>query len=424
MKRTLILISAIVLASCSSSDDVSSGDAYIKFYGGNASYELKDMILTNDQAGIVFFGNKTLTGDVSTFFTLIADMEGRELSRLEYRIFEDEGVVGFSEFNMEASRIAAIDNGYLVVGTRLYIDLNDPLGTPRPLAIWGELNASFELVGNWNVLGDSVNAFYGVDITQSSDGGVILSGYTDVNGTNDFFYSKFGGTEDEWSRIQTRPGSDDRLVRALPYEDGSIVLVGRTDTPSDDGEGGVNIERTVVSTNGTILNSQIYGLSDATNSNRDDFPTDMIAISGGFAVVGRSVGTSETKPFLLRVDLTGASSDDTLYNTEFLNRNAGATGLARTGVNDYFVIGTVEDFVTDEANGEQRGDEVLTMLTDQDGTIRGTWNTYGLINGNESGVRVLKASDGSMLVGSTYDFGSGLLQFALLKMNVEGELKK
>ncbi len=423
MKRTLILISAIVLASCSSSDDVSPGDAFIKFYGGNASYVLKDMILTSDQSGVVFFGNKTIAGDVSTFFTLLADIDGREISRLEYRILEDEGVVGFSEFNMQASRIAAIDNGYLVVGTRLFIDQNDPLSTPRPLAIWGELNASFELVGDWNVVGDSVNAFYGIDITQSIDGGVILSGYTDVNGTNDFFYRKFGGTEDEWSRIQTRPASDDRLVRALPYSDGSIVLVGRTDTPSDDGEGGVNIERTVVSTNGTILNSQIYGLSDATNSNRDDYPTDMIAIAGGFAVVGTSTGTSESKPFLLRVDLTGASSDDALYSTEFLNRNAGATGLARTSVNDYFVIGTVEDFVTD-GTSEQRGDEVLTMLTDQDGSIKGTWNTYGLINGNETGVRVLKAPDGSMLVGSTYDFGSGLFQFALLKMNVEGELKK
>jgi len=144
--------------------------------------------------------------------------------------------------------------------------------------------------------------------------------------------------------------------------------------------------------------------------------------------VGISELSGSAKPFVMLVDLTGASADELIYEDVFPSGgnavNAGANAVTLTKTNDIFVSGTIRDF-TDAADGDlNKGDQVFVMRTDQDGTALSDYRHYGLINGEERAVRALTAPDGSIFLGATYDFGPGVSQFALLKMNVEGDLKQ
>jgi len=420
MNKFFIVFALVVCASCSTSEDVNPSDTFVKFYGDKAAYELKDMIFTTDNQGLILFGSRTgvkvvdsetvIDSVFSRFFLIQVDITGKVIRRREY---------GF-EFGVEASRIKAVADGYLVIGTQI-TDVSTRV-------VWGSMNENFEQP-SFEAYGPVPSShYYGVDISETSDGGVVLAGYTDVNGTNDLFYSKIGGTLPEWDRVQTRLGSDDRLIRSMPYENGGLVLVGRTDTPSDDGEGGINVERTIISSDGVIVNSGIYGITNLSSPNWDDTPYDVIEKPGGFAIVGISEFAGASKPFVMLVDLTGASSDEVIYETEFPSGsnavNAGANAVTLTKTNDLFISGTISDFLDPADGGQNKGDELFVMRADQDGTALNAFKNYGLINGEERAVRALTAPDGSIFIGATYDFGPGVTQFALLKMNVEGELKQ
>jgi len=412
MNRLLILIAFLVLVSCTF-EETAPSDTFVKFYGGNAEFELNDMILTSDNAGIVMFGtrrgvkildNGNVIDSVMTGFILLrTDLSGKELARKEYRF----------AYDVQASRIQTIDGGYMFVGTQLPSGL---LSNPR--AIYGRVNESFN-DPTFGVVESPTSAYYGIDINEFSDGGLFVAGYTDENGTNDFFYRKVGGIN-PWSRIQTRFSSDDRLVRAMPIDNDSFVLIGRTDTPAENGDGGVNVERTIINDEGLIVNSLVYGSSEIGLS--DQIPSDVIEKPGGYAIAGSTYVGSTVKPFLMLVDLTGASSSTLTYSSDLEDFSMEGVSLTQTRFNDYFMVGTVMDYTSKE-EGDKEND-VMVMRTDQSGVFQGAWENHGLINGNEKGVRVLTAPDGSIYVGATYDFGGGLPQFALLKMNAEGELKK
>ena len=66
----------------------------------------------------------------------------------------------------------------------------------------------------------------------------------------------------------------------------------------------------------------------------------------------------------------------------------------------------------------------MVMRTDQAGDRINSVKNFGVENGDDLAVRAFTTPDGSILVGGTYDFGGGQKRFALLKLNVNGELKQ
>ena len=415
-----------MLLSCTNDIEISPEETYVKYFGGNANFELKDMILRSDgNEGVVMLGVRE-TEDEAGFGALRRD--GYLIEADEAGNMLNKDTLTLSPFNFEASKITAISEGYLVVGS-------NPLEFPGSLAAWAELDNNLEMVGGWQFVGDSISDYFGVDINVTSDGGVLIAGYTDTNGDNDFFYSKRGGTSADWDRIQTRANSDDRLVRALATSDGNFAIFGRTDAISEAGESGVNVERSVIDQQGVITNSLIYGTSvdrGGIDNDIDDIPYDVIEKPGGFTVVGDARNGIDSYPFLMNVDLTGAVTNVVNFESDFttdIDLTGSAFGVTQSLSNDFIIVGELVDFVeivssAGDRSRKSKNNELMVMRTDQSGTRIGDVRNFGVENGDDKAVKVLTATDGSILVGATYDFGRGRTQFALLKMNVEGELKQ
>lgn len=430
MKKFLLFVPLLVFLSCGGDNEIEPGATYIKYFGGEGTYELKDMILRADgNEGVVMFGIRDGAdgngGIRRDGYIIEADGNGNLVNELRLPLTDANG--DEAPYAFEASRITAIDGGYLVVGS----NINEHAGS---IAAWAQLDSNLEMVGSWDFVGDSVNNYYGVDINVTADGGVLVAGYTDDNipRDNDFFYTKVGGTATDWSRIQRRANSDDQLVRALPTSGGDFAIFGRTDAISEAGELGVNVERSIIDQEGVIINSLIYGTSVDRGAGIittiDDIPYDVIEKPGGFTVVGDASDVG-SYPFMMNVDLTGAVTNIVNFENDFATPEltGRAFGVTQSLSNDFIVIGELIDFVEKDKKGDpvkSKNNELMVMRTDQSGARVGGVSNFGLENGEDKGVRVLTAPDGSILVGGTFDFGGGLSEIALLKMNVEGELKQ
>lgn len=446
MKKFIFLIPLVLLLSCNSGADISPADTYVKFYGGGASYELLDMTLRADgQEGVVLLALRTgdlfddagelLEANRSDLYVVVTNGVGN--AEFEQRIPIISNLLGSLNEDALVQRPARItaksDGGYYVVTTTSSAPIADP-SNDALLAVWAEYDNSFELTGatpsNWNAVGDTIANFYGIDIAAASDGGVVVAGYYDSNGSNDLFYDKIGGAQ-EWSRRRDRTG-DDRAVRLFALSNGKYALFSRTDVASTDGEGGANVERRIILPTGIIDNSLTYGITWQDDSGNDlpnvlhDVPYDVIEKPGGFAVVGASFQNSqlsgESIPFFMNVDLTGANADEVDYRLELQTGNSNqsfgrAIGLTQTTTNDFIIVGEVDGL-------EDNGKEIMILKADQAGELIAEPIRYGLLNGDESARRALTAADGSIYVGTTYDFGGGLSQIGLLKLNADGELKQ
>lgn len=425
MKRYLFPISLIILLSCFGIEDVSLGDTFVKYYGGDASFELKDMIFRSDgDRGVVMLGVRADIGDGGERrdgYVIKIDENGNLLKEGVTLSLNTEIT---QSYHFEASRITAIDGGgYLLIGS----NTNQHQGV---VAAWTQVDDKLEMVGDWKFVGDSINNYYGVDICSTSDGGVLVAGYTDANGDNDFFYYKIGGTSATWSRIQERANSDDQLVRVLPISGENFAIFGRTDAISETGELGINVERSIIDQEGIIINSLIYGTSvergNGIDNNIADIPYDVIESPGGFAIAGEAISSTGSYPFMMNVDLTGAVTNVVNYETEFASNGISgrAFGVTQSLSNDFILVGELIDFIDTAGKvTKPKNNELMVMRTDQFGVRLGEINNFGVENGEDKAVRVLTDTEGNILVGATYDFGSELEKFALLKMNVQGELK-
>ena len=436
--KKFYLIPLVLIFGCSSITDITPEETFVKYYGDDGFFNVVDMILTNrevESEGFIVLasrsgdftidnaGEEETISDSQDFYVVQIDEQGTAL--LEKRIdFEGDNIYGFKY----PKRISESTNGYLVIGSHNVLKDEET----KSIIIWAEVNDNFDQISGWQTVGDTVSNYYGLDISEMSDGGVLVAGYTDENGTNDYYYAKIGGTDDEWERVQSRMASDDQLVRALDIENENFVLIGRTDQPSDDGEGGANIERTVIDPAGLIVNSAVYGLPDD-NGQSWDIPREVIEKPNGFTIVGESFGDAELanggRPFLMNVDLTGAVSTEVFYSDSedvALGIEAGAYGITRLANNNLMIVGQTDGFDQTEQgkNTNDNGVEVMYFITDQAGEQISEVFQLGLVNGDDAGRKIMSTTDGSVLIAANYDFGGGLQQIAVFKVNVNGELKQ
>lgn len=401
------------IISCSG-DEIVPGDTFIKFYGADGGYTLADLTERGDnEPGVVMFGTREeLEGErlgEKDFYVLITDAEGKVVRSSDDLLFTD----GTNEI---ASRITKLDNGYLVIGTiRDFVDGNE---LALSQIVYIRLNEDLSKNGDWVILGDGASNYFGVDINITADGGVVVAGHTNVNGTNDFYYQKIGGTN-PWTRIQTRAASNDVLVSLIDNGDGTFALFGQTDAGTGDGEIGVNVEATIIDGEGIIQNSFTYGIELNGELDIDDVPMDAVKRAGGYAIVGTStLSTTDFQPFVMLVDLQGAKKYEKIFTNSEIANGYGL-GIAQLSNKDYFLVGSNADVGNNQ-------DQALIIKLDQDGEVKNnTIKNYGLVNGNEQAVRALSTDGSSVYIGATYEFGTGgLKQFALLKVNSSGDLKK
>ena len=136
----------------------------------------------------------------------------------------------------------------------------------------GTLDASFSPAG---VDGDGLLRFTfgGIDVAQAvalqPDGKIIVAGYTNNPGTNDFAVARINadGTEDATfdvdGEVTISFGGDDRATGVVVQDDGKIVVVGSTTSNNDFAIARLNANGSLDLTfNGTGLQSPTFGAVD------------------------------------------------------------------------------------------------------------------------------------------------------------------
>jgi hypothetical protein len=431
MKHFLPLFTLLLLTACMESD-YTPEDRFVKFYGTSGSYELADMKPILDGSGTLTGFVLLATRDLSNALTgtdmylFSVDTRGR-IAAGPAELFVDRGEGNV--YNETASRVSVTADGFLVVGTASIDGVNH--------IVWQSVGSN--IPSGSITLQEIANAdnahMWGSDIIATTDGNILMVGskIDPDDDDEDFFYTKIepDGTP-VFTRVQERNASTDRVIRVRERANGDFTLVGRTNAISGNGEGGVNVERTVINgTNGFVNNSLIYGMTTTSGTNVsinwNDEPSDIIIKAGGFAVVGTSTlgaGVSLVSyPFLLNVDLDGVVTEKKHFQSDFsaLGLQGEGLGLTQSLSNDYVLVGRLKAFL--DAKGNSRQDEGLMVRTDQGGTPVTDILNFGLENGNDNLSRVATLPDGTIIMAGTYDFGSGLKLLALVKVNSFGELK-
>ena len=454
MRRYRVFL-LILITGCSSITDIMPNETFVRFYGDDAYFEVRDMISFQGESGQEFVILAYRLGDVPINTGTPENPEISVLSNIGdfyiIHVGNDGGILHEGRLNLnnleinaiddkQPSRIYRTDNGFLVIGS--YVK------STTETIIWAELDQDFEMVGQLYEIGDfenNVKNYYGSDIALLSNGDVLVAGYNDINNNNDIYLTRwtFGDDpsttetdEEVYYVVRTRQGntinSDDRITRAFPLENGNFVVVGQTDVVSGDGESGINIFRQEYTSEMQLINAPTtYGLGEQTSDfGNDDVPYDAIERPGGLIVVGGSSNASNYEvPFFLSVDNNATSIFEQFPADDFNIRNQSIysriLGVTRLLTNNYLVVGETDGFtgIGSQLTLNDNGKEVMYYITDQGGNRISEIFQIGLVNGNESGVRVVATTDGSAIIAANYDFGRGQ-QIALLKVNSNGYLKQ
>jgi uncharacterized delta-60 repeat protein len=246
---------------------------------------------------------------------------------------------------------------------------------------------------------------YGESVQQTSDGGYIITGYTDSYGAGDYdvyliktdpngnsqWQKTFGGTDSDYG-YSVRQTSD-----------GGYIIAGRTESY---GAGGYDVYLIKTEPNGNSEWEKTFGGSSYDSGSSVQQTTD-----GGYIVVGltESFGAVNFDVYLIKTDPNG--------NTEWQKTFGGSStdsgkSVQQTSDGGYIIAG----FTYSYGAG---GDDVYLVKTDPNGNSQ--WQkTFGGSR-PDYGQSVRQTFDGGYIVtGFTYSYGAGQADVYLIKTDPNG----
>ena len=423
MKRHLIYLLAIALASCSNDDrettpieetPISGEVQWVKNYGGSGEDTAQSVIQTSDGGyAVLGYSNSTdgdLTGKtmaVNDFWLLKLDSEGELQWSKTY---------GGSKDDKGQSVIQTLDGGYAIVGYAMSDDGD------------GSNNEGFHdnwilrLDGSGNILWERSFGFSGhdhsYDVIQTDDGGFFFAGFLDVtqsNGEGNFGkgsgltrhgVGEFWGTKlDANGNLQWRRyfggTNNDRAHGVVQADDGGYVMAGFSESDDFDisnTKGSYDFWVVKVDKNGSMLWESSFGGTGI------EIAYDITKTQdGGYAIVGNTFSTDtdisknngESDLWLIKIDDGG----NLLWEKTFGGSGFEAgNGLYTTAAEGFVIAGNSKstDGDTTENNGEN---DLWVLKTDAEGNLLHQQSFGG--SQLDFGYDILETQDGSVvLVGS------------------------
>ncbi|MBC8277254.1 MAG: hypothetical protein H8E46_03420, partial [FCB group bacterium] len=248
---------------------------------------------------------------------------------------------------------------------------------------------------------------YGECVQQTTDGGYIITGYTNSFGAGgrDVYLIKTDTNGDElWT--QTLGGSNnDWSYSVQQTTDGGYIIAGQTSSYGV-GAGTYNVYLVKTDMNGNESWHQTYG-----GSNNDVGYSVQQTTDGGYIIGGytESYGAGSFDVYLIKTDAMG---DESWSRTFGGSSNDVGYSIQQTIDGGYIIGGYTNSYGAG-------GNDVYLIKTDTEGNE--SWHqTYGGSTG-DTGKSVQQTTDGGYIIaGNTDSYGAGSLDVYLIKTDVNG----
>jgi hypothetical protein len=367
---------------------VAAASEWNQAYGQSGDDEVFSVVQTRD-GGYALGGFTNSSGAGSYDFWLIkTDVNGTMLWNRTY------GGTGDDE---AYSVIQTADGGYALVG------YTDSFGAGETNAWLVKTDANGNMVWNQTYGGRATNQ--ATAVTQTSDGGYAIAGYTDSYGTGnyDFWLIKTDANGTMlWNQTYGGTG-DDKGYSVIQTTDGGYALAGYT---ASYGAGMDDFWLVKTDASGNLKWNQTYGGAG------DDGAYSVIQITdGGYALGGytNSTGAGRYDFWLVKTDVNG---------TMLWSHTYGDTGdefgsaVVQTSDGGYALAGPTDSYGAGDF-------DFWLVKTDSSGNMQ--WNkTYGG-SGDDEPYSLIPTSDGGFaLAGFTRSFGVGIYDGWLVKTDASG----
>ncbi|MCH7534218.1 MAG: T9SS type A sorting domain-containing protein [Bacteroidetes bacterium] len=300
-----------------------------------------------------------------------------------------------------------VDGGYIIYGSRW------DGGNYRQDGYLLKLNSSGNKI--WAQYHGGTNVDDGIGMEETSDGGFILSGYTNSWGSlGDYHVIKtdLNGIE-QWS---TNIGSSvkDISFDVIETNEGDFLVAGLKSgffeySKFDFYEAHSDIMMYKLDVNGNEKWSKLYG-----GTQNELVAQTLESPDGGYYVIGstQSLGAGSFDIYLMKLDTGGTIEWEKTYGGNGFDYGA---SIAISSDNYLFITGSSNVDTTNNTT------DVMTIKTDLDGNE--IWTVFSGGTGSEYGKCVRATPDGGCAVlGYTNSIGAGLNDFYFLKFSANGEL--
>ena len=274
------------------------------------------------------------------------------------------------------------------------------------IAFFSILSSPIVLYGQvWESTYGGTGTDIGHSVQQTTDGGYIIAGETNLNEGNGrdvyLFKADENGVE-QWN--QTFGGTEvDRGFSFQQTTDGGYIITGFTLTF---GSGGQDVYLIKTDGNGVEQWNQTFGGTDDDSGNSVQQTTD-----GGYIIAGRtkSFGSGSEDAYLIKTDGNGVEQwNKTFGGTQWES----GSSVQQTTDGGYIIAGITGSF------GNGNGD-VYLIKTDGNGAEQ--WNqTFGGTGADRSHSVQQTTDGGYIIAGETGSFGSESQDVYLIKTNGDG----
>ncbi|MEM7296739.1 MAG: hypothetical protein AAF391_00565 [Bacteroidota bacterium] len=454
----VLVLSAALTFSCAQEDTESLGQAeiYLKYYGSDRAEVFFDMIRTgNDdpstpevnEAGFIMLGSTSNTLDGSRDILLVgADYAGNRTWQIQYDNFTGDDVpsnlrlssdstrvyvVGTANFNTDDESFLFIDadvsNGvansiFRVQYDDTRININNP-GTEVPDTVRTRGADVIELDNSFLFLGSAqTGTEYRSDVNNYSV--LVFSLDIDTYDTTMFW-------PDLPLRIDDIDGSNsgnDFGVK-LNTDEEKYFYLAKSEDPTDGLISKVMINNVDLESGQAEADAPRFGIS-GTNVT----PTNFIINNQNLVVTGTAGANLSERAFFLAVNKSLTNTDEQVILVEDPNQDVAGDGsldglegskgqdIVRLRNGDYYIIGQFNNY-TNEFGVLKQNEIALIRVDDLGNVIPEGIRVFGSDGNDQGNAILLDGADEDVIIGATMDFGGVATMLALMKTNVNGELK-